>query len=121
MQETLLALWLAVGATLAAHAKDVLDTAVAAANFKTPATAPTAAGLIETVKCPGLLIVFGPTDQAFAEIPTADLDALLEDKAKRTGVLTYRVVPGRIMAKDGTAGMVKTVEDAEPSVGTMGG
>jgi uncharacterized surface protein with fasciclin (FAS1) repeats len=82
------------------HAKDIVDTAVAAGSFKTLATALQAAGLIETLKGKGPFTVFAPTDEAFAKIPKADLDALLKDKAKLTAVLTYHVVPGKVMAAD---------------------
>jgi uncharacterized surface protein with fasciclin (FAS1) repeats len=82
------------------HTKDIVDTAVAAGNFKTLATALQAAGLIETLKGPGPFTVFAPTDDAFAKIPEADLQALLADKAKLTAVLTYHVVPGKVMASD---------------------
>jgi uncharacterized surface protein with fasciclin (FAS1) repeats len=80
--------------------KDIVDTAVAAGSFKTLASALTAAGLIDTLKGPGPFTVFAPTDEAFAKIPKADLDALLADKAKLTKVLTYHVVPGKVMAAD---------------------
>jgi uncharacterized surface protein with fasciclin (FAS1) repeats len=82
------------------HARDIVDTAVAAGSFKTLATALQAAGLIETLKGAGPFTVFAPTDEAFAKIPKADLDALLKDKAKLTAVLTYHVVPGKVMAAD---------------------
>ena len=82
------------------HTKDIVDTAVAAGSFKTLATALQAAGLIETLKGKGPFTVFAPTDEAFAKIPKADLDALLKDKAKLTAVLTYHVVPGKVMAAD---------------------
>ena len=82
------------------QAKDIVDTAVAAGSFKTLATALQAAGLIETLKGKGPFTVFAPTDEAFAKIPKADLDALLKDKAKLTAVLTYHVVPGKVMAAD---------------------
>jgi uncharacterized surface protein with fasciclin (FAS1) repeats len=82
------------------HVKDIVDTAVAAGSFNTLATALTAAGLIETLKGEGPFTVFAPTDEAFAKIPKADLDALLADKAKLTAVLTYHVVPGKVMASD---------------------
>ncbi len=81
-------------------AKDIVDTAVAAGDFKTLATALQAAGLVETLKGSGPFTVFAPTDEAFAKIPKADLDALLKDKAKLTRLLTYHVVPGRVMASD---------------------
>ncbi len=82
-----------------AHA-DIVDTAVAAGSFKTLATALQAAGLVDTLKGPGPFTVFAPNDEAFAKIPKADLEALLADKAKLTKVLTYHVVPGKVMAAD---------------------
>ncbi len=106
-----------------AHAasKDIVDTAVAAGNFKTLATALQAAGLVDTLKGKGPFTVFAPTDEAFAKVPKADLDALLKDKAKLTAVLTYHVVPGKVMAKDVKAGKVKTVQGGELTVATAGG
>ena len=106
---------------LAAQAKDIVDTAVAAGQFKTLATALQAAGLIETLKGKGPFTVFAPTDAAFAKIPKAQLDALLADKAKLTAVLTYHVVPGKVMAADVKAGKVKTVQGSELTVATAGG
>lgn len=106
---------------LSASAKDIVDTAVSAGQFKTLATALQAAGLVETLKGPGPFTVFAPTDEAFAKIPKADLDALLKDKAKLTAVLTYHVVPGKVLAKDVKAGKVKTVQGSELTVGTGGG
>ncbi len=108
-------------AALGVQAKDIVDTAVAAGNFKTLATALTAAGLIDTLKGKGPFTVFAPTDAAFAKIPKADLDKLLADKAKLTAVLTYHVVPGKVMAKDVKAGKVKTVQGGEITVATTGG
>ncbi len=105
----------------AVQAKDIVDTAVAAGSFKTLATALQAAGLVDTLKGKGPFTVFAPTDEAFAKIPKADLDALLKDKAKLTAVLTYHVVPGKVMAKDVKAGMVKTVQGSSLTIGTMGG
>ena len=106
---------------VAVQAKDIVDTAVAAGNFKTLATALTAAGLIDTLKSKGPFTVFAPTDEAFAKVPKADLDALLADKAKLTAVLTYHVVPGKVMAKDIKAGKVKTVQGSEITITTAGG
>jgi uncharacterized surface protein with fasciclin (FAS1) repeats len=108
-------------AALSVQAKDIVDTAVAAGNFKTLAAALTAAGLIDTLKGKGPFTVFAPTDEAFAKIPKADLDALLADKAKLTKVLTYHVVPGAVMAKDVKAGKVKTVQGSELTIATAGG
>ena len=98
-------------AARAGQHKDIVDTAVAAGNFKTLATALTAAGLVDTLKGPGPFTVFAPTDEAFAKIPKADLDALLKDKDKLTRVLTYHVVPGKVLAADVTKlKEAKTVE-----------
>ncbi|KNZ34164.1 MAG: hypothetical protein AD742_01810 [Methylibium sp. NZG] len=108
-------------AALSAQAKDIVDTAVGAGNFKTLAAALTAAGLVDTLKGKGPFTVFAPTDEAFAKIPKADLDKLLADKAKLTAVLTYHVVPGKVMAKDVKAGKVKTVQGSELTIGTTGG
>ena len=110
-----------VAASVSAQAKDIVDTAVGAGNFKTLAAALTAAGLVDTLKGAGPFTVFAPTDEAFAKIPKAQLDALLADKAKLTSVLTYHVVPGKVMAKDVKAGKVKTVQGSELTVGTTGG
>lgn len=108
-------------AAVGAQAKDIVDTAVAAGNFKTLATALQAAGLVDTLKGKGPFTVFAPTDEAFAKVPKAQLDALLADKAKLTAVLTYHVVPGTVMAKDVKAGKVKTVQGSELTVTTAGG
>ncbi len=117
----LLVLTALAAAALSAQAKDIVDTAVANGNFKTLATALQAAGLVDTLKGPGPFTVFAPTDAAFAKVPKADLDALLKDKAKLTAVLTYPVVPGKVMAKDVKAGKVKTVQGSELTVATAGG
>jgi uncharacterized surface protein with fasciclin (FAS1) repeats len=109
------------GAAVAAQAADIVDTAVAAGNFKTLATALQAAGLVDTLKGKGPFTVFAPTDEAFAKVPKAQLDALLKDKAALTKVLTYHVVPGAVMAKDVKAGKVKTVQGGELTVATAGG
>jgi uncharacterized surface protein with fasciclin (FAS1) repeats len=108
-------------AAFSAQAKDIVDTAVGAGSFKTLAAALTAAGLVDTLKGKGPFTVFAPTDEAFAKIPKAQLDALLADKAKLTAVLTYHVVPGKVMAKDVKAGKVKTVQGSELTLSTMGG
>jgi len=120
MKRLLISVALGVAA-LGAQAKDIVDTAVAAGQFKTLATALQAAGLVDTLKGPGPFTVFAPTDAAFAKIPKAQLDALLADKAKLTAVLTYHVVPGKVMAKDVKAGKVKTVQGKELTVATTGG
>lgn len=82
--------------------KDVVDTAVAAGDFKTLVTAIQAAGLVDTLKSPGPFTVFAPTDDAFAKLPPGTVTDLLkpENKAKLAGILTYHVVSGKVMAKD---------------------
>ena len=121
MKKTLIASLLAICVVFSAQAKDIVDTAVAAGNFKTLAAALTAADLIGTLKGKGPFTVFAPTDAAFAKIPKADLDALLKDKAKLTSILTYHVVPGKVLAADVKAGKVKTVQGSEITVTTAGG
>ena len=102
--------------------KDIVDTAVAAGQFSTLVTAVTAAGLVETLKGEGPFTVFAPNDAAFAKIPKADLDALLADKEKLSAVLTYHVVPGKMMAAD-LAGKtaLKTVQGGELTLDTSNG
>jgi uncharacterized surface protein with fasciclin (FAS1) repeats len=103
-------------AAAGSHAKDIVDTAVAAGDFKTLAAALEKADLVNTLKGKGPFTVFAPTDAAFAKVPKADLDSLLADKAKLAAVLTYHVVPGSVMAKDVKAGKVKTVQGSELTV-----
>ena len=108
-------------ASLSAQAADIVDTAVAAGNFNTLVTALKAAGLVDTLKGPGPFTVFAPTDEAFAKIPKADLDKLLANKAKLKSVLTYHVVPGKVMSTDIKPGKVKSVQGAQLTVSTDGG
>ena len=121
IKKSLIATLLATALVMSAQAKDIVDTAVDAGSFKTLATALGAAGLIETLKGKGPFTVFAPTDEAFAKIPKADLEALLKDKAKLTAVLTYHVVPGKVMAADVKAGKVKTVQGSDITVTTKNG
>lgn len=121
MKKTLIASAIALATLGSAHAKDIVDTAVAAGSFNTLAQALQAAGLVDTLKGKGPFTVFAPTDEAFAKVPKDQLDALLKDKAKLTAVLTYHVVPGKVMAADVQAGKVKTVQGGEITVSTTGG
>jgi len=121
MKKILIASIVAFGMTVSAQAKDIVDTAVAAGSFKTLAAALGAAGLVDTLKGKGPFTVFAPTDEAFAKIPKADLEALLKDKAKLTSILTYHVVSGKVMAADVKAGKVKTVQGSELTVSTSMG
>jgi uncharacterized surface protein with fasciclin (FAS1) repeats len=81
---------------------DIIDTAVAAGTFKTLAAAVGAAGLIQTLKGAGPFTVFAPNDAAFAKLPAGTVESLVkpENKAKLTGILTYHVVAGKVMAAD---------------------
>jgi len=121
MKKVLIASVLSLGMALSAQAKDIVDTAVAAGSFKTLATALGAAGLVDTLKGKGPFTVFAPTDEAFAKIPKADLDALLKDKTKLSAVLTYHVVAGKVLAADVKAGKVKTVQGSDLTVTTKSG
>ena len=107
-----------------AHAADIVDTAVSAGNFKTLVAAVQAAGLAETLKGPGPFTVFAPTDDAFAALPAGTVDTLLkpENKDKLTSILTYHVVPGKVMAADvmGKELMPKTVEGQELMINATG-
>jgi len=86
----------------AQQTKDIVDTAVAAGSFTTLAKALTAADLVATLKGPGPFTVFAPTDEAFAKLPAGTVENLLkpENKAMLRRVLTYHVVPGKVMAAD---------------------
>jgi len=119
--KTAIALATLAFAAAGAQAKDIVDTAVGAGNFKTLAAALEKAGLVDTLKGKGPFTVFAPTDAAFAKVPKAQLDALLADKARLTEVLTYHVVPGKVMAKDVKSGKVKTVHGGDLTVAAGNG
>jgi uncharacterized surface protein with fasciclin (FAS1) repeats len=109
-----------------AHAqnRDIVDTAVATGQFKTLAAALKAAGLIDTLKGNGPFTVFAPTDEAFAKLPKGTVEDLLkpENKAKLTAVLTYHVVPGKVMAADVIkVKEAKTVQGSSLKVNAAGG
>ena len=83
-------------------AQDIVDTAVSAGQFNTLVAAVKAAGLVETLKSEGPFTVFAPTDDAFAKLPAGTVESLLkpENKDKLVAILTYHVVPGKVMAAD---------------------
>ena len=113
-----------LGGSLYAQGKDIVDTAVAAGQFKTLAAAITAAGLGDTLKGPGPFTVFAPTDAAFAKLPKGTVEELLkpENKAKLTAILTYHVVPGKVMAADVVkVSNAKTVQGGSIKVHAAGG
>lgn len=97
--------------------KDIVDTALDSDSFTTLCKAVTEAGLVETLRGKGPFTVFAPTNEAFAKLPTGTVDALLKDKKKLTAVLTYHVVPGKLMVADfKRPKTVKTVQGQEIKV-----
>ena len=107
-------------AATAARAGDIVDTAVSAGSFKTLVAAVTAADLVSTLKSKGPFTVFAPTDAAFGKLPAGTLESLLkpENKAKLVAILTYHVVPGKVMASDiaGKSLKVASVQGSKISV-----
>jgi uncharacterized surface protein with fasciclin (FAS1) repeats len=79
---------------------DIIDTAVKAGSFGTLVAAIKAANLVDTLKGAGPFTVFAPTDEAFAKLPAGTVDTLLKDIPKLTKILTYHVVPGKVLASD---------------------
>jgi uncharacterized surface protein with fasciclin (FAS1) repeats len=119
----LLAGALALALTSVASAADIVDTAVAG-KFNTLVAAVKAAGLVDTLKGPGPFTVFAPTDEAFARLPAGTLEGLLkpENKAKLQSILTYHVVPGKVMSQDVVKlDSAKTVEGHSIDIKTVDG
>jgi len=116
---------MAMSASAAFAADDIVDTAVAAGSFKTLVAAASAAGLVDTLKGAGPFTVFAPTDEAFAKLPAGTVDALLkpENKGKLVAILTYHVVPGKVMSGDiaGKKLQAKTVEGGDVSIDATNG
>ena len=106
LRKTVLTLTAVAALTTAAIAgtakKDIVDTAAAAGSFETLLAAATAAGLVDTLKSDGPFTVFAPTDDAFAALPAGTVDDLLkpENKDQLVAILTYHVVPGKVMSTD---------------------
>ena len=104
--------------------KDIVDTAIEAGSFTTLVAAVEAAGLVETLKGEGPFTVFAPTDDAFAALPEGTVEDLLkpENKDKLIAILTYHVVPGKVMSTDLSDGMMaKTVQGGEVTITTADG
>lgn len=103
-----------------AASKDIVDVAAGAGKFNTLVTAVKAAGLVDTLKSKGPFTVFAPTDEAFAKLPAGTVETLLkpENKAQLVKILTYHVVPSKIMSKDiaGKKAEVASVEGNKLSV-----
>jgi uncharacterized surface protein with fasciclin (FAS1) repeats len=107
----------------AAEDKTIVETAVGAGQFTTLVAAVKAAGLVETLSGPGPFTVFAPTDEAFAKLPAGTVEDLLkpENKEKLVAILTYHVVPGKVLAKDVTTSSPKTVNGKEVAIKVDGG
>ncbi|MDJ0512146.1 MAG: fasciclin domain-containing protein [Methyloceanibacter sp.] len=108
-----------------AMSKDIVDTAAGAGQFNTLVAAVKAAGLVDTLKGDGPFTVFAPTDEAFAKLPDGTVEDLLkpENKDKLVAILTYHVVPGKIMSGDiaGKETEVKTVQGSMLDVNAKDG
>lgn len=98
------------------HSMDIVDTAVGAGSFGTLVAAVQAAGLVDALKGDGPFTVFAPTDEAFAALPEGTVEDLLkpENKETLTAILTYHVIPGKVMSGD-IAGKSMEVETLQGS------
>ena len=104
---------------------DIVDTAVSAGSFNTLVAAVKAAGLVDTLKSPGPFTVFAPTDEAFAKLPAGTVESLLkpENKDKLTSILTYHVVPGKVLSPEVVklnGSSVKTVQGGLAPIKVVG-
>ena len=102
---------------------DIVAVAAGAGSFNTLVAAVKAAGLVETLQGPGPFTVFAPTDEAFAKLPKGTVEDLLkpENKEKLVSILTYHVVPGKVMAADVKTMKAKTVNGKELDVKVKSG
>ncbi|WP_029063767.1 fasciclin domain-containing protein [Labrenzia sp. DG1229] len=126
IQNLVFALLLVVPLSVAkAGEKDIVDTAVGAGSFNTLVDAVQAAGLVETLKGEGPFTVFAPTDEAFAALPEGTVENLLkpENKDQLVAILTYHVVPGKVMSSDiaGKKAEVASVQGDKISVDATDG
>ncbi len=106
------------------HGKDIVDIAAGDENFSTLVAAVQAAGLVDTLKGEGPFTVFAPTNEAFAALPAGTVENLLkpENKDQLIAILTYHVVPGKVMSGDLSNGMTATtVQGADVTIMTEGG
>ena len=106
-------------------AGDIVDTAASADQFSTLVAAIKAAGLVDTLKGDGPFTVFAPTNGAFAALPAGTVENLLkpENKEQLVAVLTYHVIPGKVMSADiaGKKAEVTTVQGSELSIDATSG
>lgn len=93
-----------------AFCADIVATAIADGSFKTFVKALQEAGLADTLKGPGPFTIFAPTDGAFSKLPTGTLNALMKDKVRLAQVLTYHILPGRILVTEFKPGQTRTIQ-----------
>jgi uncharacterized surface protein with fasciclin (FAS1) repeats len=109
-----------VALTVSAQAADIVDTASSNGSFNTLVAAVKAAGLVDTLKGPGPFTVFAPSDEAFKKLPAGTVENLLkpENKSQLQKILTYHVVPGRVMSSDlkGKNTAAKTVQGSSVAI-----
>jgi uncharacterized surface protein with fasciclin (FAS1) repeats len=109
-----------VALTIPARAVDIVDTASSNGSFTTLVAAVKAAGLVETLKGAGPFTVFAPSDAAFKKLPAGTVENLLkpENKAQLQKILTYHVVPGKVMSSDltGKKTAAKTVQGSDVAI-----
>ncbi len=103
--------------------KDIVDTAVSAGDFKTLVAAVQAAGLVDALKGDGPYTVFAPTDAAFAKLPAGTVENLLkpENKDQLVAILTYHVVPAKVMSADAKPGDVPTLQGSKATLAAKSG
>jgi len=128
LKKTLMSLTAAatlIATTSAVRAADIVDTAVGAGTFNTLVAAVQAADLVDTLKGDGPFTVFAPTDEAFAALPEGTVESLLlpENKEQLIAILTYHVVPGKVMSGDiaGKEMAVETVQGSTADINAMDG
>ena len=128
LKKTLMSLTAAatlIATTSAVRAADIVDTAVGAGTFNTLVAAVQAADLVDTLKGEGPFTVFAPTDEAFAALPEGTVESLLlpENKEQLIAILTYHVVPGKVMSGDiaGKEMAVETVQGSTADINAMDG
>jgi uncharacterized surface protein with fasciclin (FAS1) repeats len=110
IRNTMLALTASTFLAAPVYAADIVDTAAGAGQFETLVAAVTAAGLVDTLKGEGPFTVFAPTDEAFAALPEGTVETLLmeENRDQLVAILTYHVVPGKVMSSDLSDDMTAT-------------
>ncbi len=113
----------ATSAAKSQPAGDIVAVASSAGSFNTLVAAVKAAGLVETLQGKGPFTVFAPTDEAFAKLPAGTVESLLkpENKAKLIAILTYHVVPGKVLAADVTTSQAPTVNGQKLPLVVAGG